>query len=486
MTQTRSLGRNAWLKAILNLFNLFVPLLVGPYVNGLLTPDDLGLYNRAFSEFQIFFLLGAFGIYNYGVRELSRVREDKNAVSRLFTSLLVIGLLSNLLVSLAFIAFFLLRARPGEWVVYSVLLLQMASNVFYIEFLNEAVENYRFITIKTILVRLGYLVGIFVFVRKADDVVPYALVISLTVLVNNLVSYVYVRRRVALTFKGLELRRHLGPLVVSLLLVNAEIMYSQVDRVLLGPWGHFGAERGDVTVTLYQLGFTLIGMLASVPAALLTVSMPRLSNLLARGDRAGYETTLTRSVETYLAILLPMSLGLAAVAPEALELYTRGVYTYGWPVLVLACFGRILYGLQFAVGSLLLYLHQAEKPMAILLGIGGLVNLLFKLGLLITDTLTPLTAMATTLAAVALYLVLAVGYSRRRLGCRVRLWSRRCSGYLLVSATFFAIRLGADLLPGGKWLHLAGVILVCGSLYFFYMLFTRDPLAERFLKRRGE
>ena len=59
-----SLAKNAIYKVILNVFNLLVPLFVGPYIAGLLTPELYGVYNRVYAEFQIFFILGAFGIYN--------------------------------------------------------------------------------------------------------------------------------------------------------------------------------------------------------------------------------------------------------------------------------------------------------------------------------------------------------------------------------------------------------------------------------------
>ena len=79
-----SLGMNAIYKMILNVFNLLVPLFVGPYIAGLLDKDLYGMYNRVYAEFQVFFILGAFGIYNYGVRELSKVRGNTKKTQEIF------------------------------------------------------------------------------------------------------------------------------------------------------------------------------------------------------------------------------------------------------------------------------------------------------------------------------------------------------------------------------------------------------------------
>ena len=70
--QEKSLARNGIYKALLNIFNLVVPLLVGPYVTGLLNEELYGIYNRVYTEYSIFLALASFGIYNYGVREISR------------------------------------------------------------------------------------------------------------------------------------------------------------------------------------------------------------------------------------------------------------------------------------------------------------------------------------------------------------------------------------------------------------------------------
>ena len=94
-----SLAKNAIYKVILNVFNLLVPLFVGPYIAGLLTPELYGIYNRVYAEFQIFFILGAFGIYNYGVREISKVKSDPEKTKEVFSSLFFIGVISNLLVT---------------------------------------------------------------------------------------------------------------------------------------------------------------------------------------------------------------------------------------------------------------------------------------------------------------------------------------------------------------------------------------------------
>lgn len=481
-----SLHKNAALKAILNIFNLLVPLLVGPYVNALLAPEQLGLYNRALAECQIFYLLGSFGIYNFGVRELSRVRGDVEAVRRTYSALFLWGIITNTVAGILYALFFLTRANVNEWLMYSVLFLQIFSNVFYVEFMNEATENYTFITWKTIAVRALYMLAIFGIVRSAEDGVKYALVISGTILGNNLASYFYVRRKVKLIWRNLNLRQYLWPLFISFLIVNVEVLYAQADRTLLAPYGSYLGNKGDVLVTLYTLPFTLIGMLASVPTALLSVALPRLSNMLGQNDKAGYSYTLQNITEYFFAMLVPLCFGVAAVAEEVMRIYTGDVYTYGWPILVLASFGRLIYGGQFIISSLILYLHKQEKKMSLLLLAGGILNLILKAGLIMTSALTPLTAMAATLAAVVVYIGAAQCLIRKEMQLEWHLFTKRTVGYCLAAATFFPLHYFWQRIDFNYYLRLLGVVVSCVVVYAAYLLVTRDGLISFLLtgKRR--
>ena len=46
MNSKSSLGKNAVYKVVLNLFNLLIPLFVGPYIAGLLDKNLYGIYFR--------------------------------------------------------------------------------------------------------------------------------------------------------------------------------------------------------------------------------------------------------------------------------------------------------------------------------------------------------------------------------------------------------------------------------------------------------
>ncbi len=472
-----SLARNAIYKGILNIFNLLIPLLVGPYIAWRLDPQLYGVYNRVHAEFQIFLIIGGFGIYNYGVREISKVRQDPQKFRSLFTGLFVIGILANLLITLVYVVYFMARGTGIDRYIYFVMILQLVGNVFYIEFVNEAVENYKFITLKTILIRAAYFVSIFVFVRKPSDIIIYSVVVSMTVLCNNLASFFYLKRTCKFDFKHIDILPHILPLIVNLIFVNVELLYSQLDKVMLGYF------VSDISVTEYTLPTTLVGMVGTVPLSLISVAIPRLSQYAGDNDKESYMTTLRATSRTFFSILVPMVFGILVLCREIMWLYTKDVYTYTFPVLACAACARIVYAHESIASNLIMYVNGKERLLTLFVLCGGIVNVVLNLLLVFVRAFTPLTALLTTIVASFVSWLLSYSYSRKHLGIRSVFFTKENLRYFCISATFIPVALLVNLLQLGYLWNIVIEVVLCVGIYGSFLLITHDPLAESVLQK---
>ena len=150
----KSLFKNSIYKSLLSIANIAIPIIIGPYITKLLDIDLYGAYNKVYAEFQIFLIFATFGIYTFGVREISKIRNDEQKIANLFTNLFILGLITNLTVGIIYVIYALLSSNGITTQIYMVFIIQIVANMFYIEFLNEALENYKFITIKTLIVKI--------------------------------------------------------------------------------------------------------------------------------------------------------------------------------------------------------------------------------------------------------------------------------------------------------------------------------------------
>ena len=415
----KSLFKNTIYKAILSFVNIVIPLLVGPYVVKLLNVELYGIYNTVYAEFQIFLIFASFGLYTYGVREISKIRDNKEKVSQLFSNLFIIAIISNLIVGLIYLLYAFLTSSGIKLLLYIIMTIQIVGNVFYIEFLNEALENYKFITLKTIAVKVMYLIAIFLCLKHSEDIAIYAIIVSLVNFVNNIISFIYAKKYIKFDLKNISIRRYLFPLLTILIISNIELLYGQLDRVMLGKF------VSDVSVTIYYIPYYLISTLAAIPYAIINVSIPRLTNIIANEPKENYLVALNKIVSSLLFIIVPMCLGVFVLSYEVIYLYAGEKYMECVIPLAIACIFRIILSIESVLTNLIMYPNGKESKLLKLSFGCGLLNLMFNLILVTFKIFTPATAMLTTLVAESMLIMLEYTYTRKKLDIKPNFFSKQ-------------------------------------------------------------
>ena len=183
MGQKRSLKLNFVMNAILTMSSFIFPLISFPYVSRILLPEGTGKVSFATSLIAYFTMFAQLGIPTYGVRACARVRDDREALSRTAQELLIINLVMT---SLSYIALFLaLLFIPRLWEERSLYLLVSLSvlfNTIGMEWLYKALEQYTYITVRSIVFKLVALVAMFALVSSREDYVIYG---GITILASS-------------------------------------------------------------------------------------------------------------------------------------------------------------------------------------------------------------------------------------------------------------------------------------------------------------
>src|SRR5690606_18299613 len=99
---------------------------------------------KATVELQLFISLATLGVYTYGIRTASKIREEKNEIRKVYTELFLLGVIMNALFSLFYLVYIrYINNHSGE-IIYLILMLQFVGSALNVEWMNEATENYRF------------------------------------------------------------------------------------------------------------------------------------------------------------------------------------------------------------------------------------------------------------------------------------------------------------------------------------------------------
>lgn len=464
----KSLFKNTIYKTILSFVNIVVPILVGPYITRLLDVELYGIYNTVYADFQVFMTFAAFGLYIYGVREISKIRDDKNKVSKLFTNLFVISILSNISVLIIYLLYAFISSSGIALLLYMIMTIQIIGNIFYIEFVNEALENYKFITIKNVTIRIMYLILVLLLVRKPDDVVMYAIIVSLVNFINNIISFIYAKRFIKFDFKNIQIKKYIPSLVTILIITNIELLYSQLDRVMLGK------TVNGVAVTIYYIPYYLIYTLASIPYSVINVSIPRLSYLIANETKESYINSLNKIISSLYFIILPMCFGIIALAYEVIIIYSGDKYLACIPVLIIACLYRICLSTESIMTHLVMYPNNKEKSLLKLTFGCGLVNLLVNILLVIFKVFTPFTAMFTTMLVEILLIILEYHFISKKLDIKPKFISKQNIIYLVLSLLFIPISLIIKKIDFGFIINIIIIMSLCIILYGGVLLVIKD------------
>ena len=468
MEKKNTLFKNTIYKSMLSMVNIVVPLVIGPYIMRLLDVDLYGLYNRVFADFQMFLAFASFGVYTLGVREISKIRNDKEKVSKLFTNLFVISFLSNMLVLIIYLIFSLITSTGLARVLYLVMSIQIIANVFYVEFVNEALENYKFITIKSIIVKIIYFLAILLAVRNPHDIVIYAVIVSLTNFLNNIISFIYAKHRISFDFSKIQIKKYIKPLIAVLVITNADLLYSQLDRVMLGRY------VSGVSVTVYYTAYYLISTLSAIPYSIINVSIPRLSYLLKNEGKEIYEEKLNNSISSLIFIIVPMCLGVFVLSKEAIILYAGKKYLMAIVPLMIACITRIFISLESVMNNLVMYPNNREDRILKVSLTCGISNLIINYLLVLFKIFSPLTALATTGLVELTIFIIHYTYARKKMNIDVRVFSKKNMTYILLSLLFIPISLIIRNLKLNFYINIIVIVIICSLMYFIVLYIKKD------------
>ena len=94
-SKEKSISKNVLLNTVLTLSNFAFPLITYSHVARILGPAGIGKVAFVNSILQYFSYLAILGIPVYGLRECSKLRNDKEALSHLVQELLVIAIIAT-------------------------------------------------------------------------------------------------------------------------------------------------------------------------------------------------------------------------------------------------------------------------------------------------------------------------------------------------------------------------------------------------------
>ncbi len=471
---TKSIKKNFLFKFSLEILRIIIPIISIPYVYRIFNPQIMGNIEFSQSISGYFFIFAGFGVYTYGLREVSRIRNDKEKRNKVFSELFFISTLSTVVIFFVYVLYVFFNVK-SDLILKNMLLInsiQIIAYIFYLEWINEAFENYKFIAQKTIIIKILNVICIFLFIKVVSDFYKYLLMINIFILLNNLISFFYIKRYMTFTFKELEIKKYLFPLLVILLINNINILYTQLDKIFLG---YFTVSREEIAY--YGIGQKIMTIIMVLIMSLINVSKPRLSFYLGENQEKEYFKLLEK-LFTYMFILLfPMGIGIVILSREMCLFFGGENYLAANLVVIVFGIRMIEVSVESLLSNQILFLYRKEKVIALIYGICGIFNFLMKF-ILIKEWLgikfNAETAILTTMFAEILIIILSILYIKKYLKLEIIIFKWIYLKYFIFSLSFFGIKYLFKNIEINYFLHSILVFIVCSITYIFLLFLSKD------------
>ncbi|OPJ66050.1 oligosaccharide flippase family protein [Clostridium chromiireducens] len=468
----KSISKNAIFKAMLNLFNIILPILVIPLVTRSVGKELYGYMGYGDSLTAYFLIFASFGIYQYGLREVSKVRDNKVKLRQTFTSLFIFTSITNIVASAAYMAFVAIYYKNEPYLYTCIIMgFNLVFNLFYVEWVNEALENYDFIAIKTMVVRIVYSALILLFVRDQEDYLFYLYLVIGFNFINNIISFVYVKKKLSFDFSNLEFLRHIRPMLYVVILSNTGVLYTQLDKIMLKD-----SIGGTTAVGYYYMAQRIMTIINTLLLTVIQVTMPRLSNYLGNESKGEYLILLKRVIKIYFLFLFPASVGLLCLSKEAIYIFGGAEFLAAVPVMIVFSIYMLSIGVEGVIANQMIYLHGKEKDDAILVLIGGVINLIFNMILFYTGTFDMVTAITTTLIANLIVIGLEYRLVKKVIKLDIHLFAFENMKYFYYSLVFIPITLGIKYVISNIMIACLLEVTACGIVYLGILILTKDQV----------
>lgn len=333
MAKQKSIKKNALLNAFRTTMSIIFPLITFPYATRILLPAGIGKVNFASGIISYFTMIAGLGIGTYGIREAAKRRDDKEALSKVSKELFLVNLISTVVAYILLVVALIFIRKFQD---YRNLLIIFSATIFFttigIEWLYTALEEYRYITIRSILFQFISLVLLFIFVQKKDDYLKYAGISVFSNVGSNLCNLIHSRRYINWKQKfQLNLSQHMKSVFVLFGTRVAAGIYTVLDTIMLG------FIKTDQDVGYYTAANKLTRVVVTVVVSVTSVLLPRLSYYVKNNEMSGFQTLFNKSLNYILLFSIPAVCGLYALSDNIIILLSGKDFLPAIPIMHVIC-----------------------------------------------------------------------------------------------------------------------------------------------------
>jgi O-antigen/teichoic acid export membrane protein len=470
----KSITKNFIYNITLTLATILFPIVTFPYVARIIGAEGIGKVGFVTSVVNYFLIFACLGIPIYGLREIAKARDEKVKVSRIYSEIFIINLISSLA---SFIVFILMIITFSffrhELLLYLIIGLNLFLNIFNIDWLYKGFEDYQFITLRSLAVKILSAFLIFFFVKTKSDYMFYGVISVLALSGSNIINIISAKKFVKFSVKDINLRRHLKPIFMLFSTQLAINIYANLDSTLVG------VIAGEKYVGYYTAAIKINKVFLGIVTSLGVVLVPRLSYYIKNNLEKEFNDLVIKSIKFILFLGLPACASLYVLSPQIIRLFSGAEFLPSILTMKITIPIILFIGFSNLTGIQILMSINQERYLFISVLMGAVVNLI--LNLLLIPVYKHNGAAITTCFVEFIILLIQLQYTKRYMKGKIINISN--ISYLIGSFLVFAITYIVSEIGLNDLLTIIVSVILGTVFYVIVILLYKDPLGKFVLNK---
>lgn len=307
--------KNFLYSSIITTASYVFPLITFPYVSRTLGASGIGANNYVDSVINYILLFTMLGINTTGIRSIASAKGDRDVLSRAFSSLIIINFLTTLFgILLLWVLVFCIPQFYEYRQYFLVGTCKIIATFMLAEWFYKGREDFKYITQRSLIIKLFYVVSVFVFIRSESDAILYYALTCFSVVVNALVNIIHTRKFVYFTLRDVEVLRYLKPMCVIGCYIIFTSMYTSFNVAYLGFVTNVEQVGYYTTATKFHT------IVISIFTAFTGVMLPRMTSLLSQDNFLKFKTYILKSQTFLIAFSIPIIMFCSVFASDIIRL----------------------------------------------------------------------------------------------------------------------------------------------------------------------
>lgn len=348
-------------------FTAVFPLLTTSYIAKVLLPEGVGRVEYAVTVVTYFVTVASLGIPSYGVKAIAQSGEAGKG--NVFFELLTINTVSTMVCVVAYYLFIFNTSYFEERrMLFVVVGLMLFLNLFNIEWFLQGIEEYSYIAVRGIVMKIVSFIAMLIFVKNENDYINYAFILCIGTAGNYLLNVFLLKKYITFKKCDLHIKGHLVPVLVLFATTIATQVYTMLDSTMVE------YIHGEVYVGYYSTAVKIVRMIYTVSIAMLSPLYPRISSYIKEGKTDAVNVILSKGTRIVSLIAFPAAIGLFCMSDWIIVILFGNAFMPSIITLKILSPLVVVFSFAYFLGHIILMSLNKEKTILCSTILGASIN----------------------------------------------------------------------------------------------------------------